>query len=274
MKKQLNLHLISDSTGETLTFISKAVLSQFPEIELKEFHHFLIKNEAGLEKAIEKIKNDKGIVLFTILNEKLEEILQKICNELEVPCIAPILPIIKEFASFLGIENMKTIGKQHEISDEYYNKMEAINYTLNHDDGNLSEDLSGADIIILGVSRSSKSPTSIYLAYKGYKVGNIPFVKAELIPKYISTLKTPLIVGFTIDPDRLQSIRQSRIKTLEVKDETDYTDIETIREEVREAKKFFSKLEIPVINVTEKSIEETSVYILNLLEEHKKNHNR
>jgi regulator of PEP synthase PpsR (kinase-PPPase family) len=267
MKKQLNLHLISDSTGETVTLLAKSVLSQFPDVEISEFHHFLIKNESGMRSVAQKIEQNKGVVLYSVLSEDLENILQVECKKDGVSCISAISPIVKELEGFWGLKSVKNVGKQHEISEEYYKRMEAINYTLAHDDGNLADNLEDADIIILGVSRSSKSPTSIYLAYKGYKVGNIPFVKAELIPNYISTLKNPLIVGFTIDPERLKAIRQTRVKTLEVKEETDYTDIMRIKEEVSEAKRFFAKLEIPVINVTEKSIEETAVYVINLLEE-------
>lgn len=270
MKKQLNLHLISDSTGETLSFISKAILSQFPDVEVREFDYFLIRTKQGLEKAIEEIVNNSGIVLYTIVDEEMEKHLNQVCLLKNILCIPALNHITDKLASFLGVEKVKQRGRQHSISAEYFNKMEAINYTLMHDDGNLAEDLHDADIIILGVSRSSKSPTSVYLAYKGYKVANIPFVRADLIPGYISGLKKPLIVGLTIDPERLKSIREVRIKTLEVKEETNYTDIEEIKLEVIEARKFFSKLGVPVINVTEKSIEETSVYIINLLNEHKR----
>jgi regulator of PEP synthase PpsR (kinase-PPPase family) len=273
MKKQLNIHLISDSTGETLSFIVKAVLSQFPEIQVKEFHYFLTRTVSQMEKHLNSIIEMKGIVIYTVLDETMEKLMQDRCNQHNILCIPAISQIVKQFADYLGMKNIKNIGRQHQVSDEYYKKMEAINYTIAHDDGNLANDLQDADIIILGVSRSSKSPTSVYLAYKGYKVGNIPFVKSDLIPKYIKDLKKPLIVGLTIDAERLKTIRQTRIKTLEVKDETDYTDIMRIEEEVIEAKKFFGKLEIPVINVTEKSIEETAVYIINLFDEHNKNLN-
>lgn len=269
MKKQLNLHLISDSTGETITFIAKAIISQFDDVETHEFPHFLIKTKSQMEKVVEEIKQNTGIILYTISNEEVENILNEICGKDGVLCIPAISPIVKKFENFLETKVTKSPGKQHEISAEYYEKMEAINYTLIHDDGNLSEDLSKADIVILGVSRSSKSPTSVYLAYKGYKVANVPFIKAELMPRNLKSLKKPLIVGFTIDAERLKGIRKSRVKVLDFKEETDYTDIKQIQEEVREAKKFFASLDIPVINVTEKSIEETSVYIINLLAEHK-----
>lgn len=274
MKKQTNLHLISDSTGETLTFIAKAALSQFPDLEAYEFQYFLTKTEAHLNKVLENITSKGGIVLYTILNEKAEELLIKTCKKHNILCLAGIMPIVKQISSFLHMESTKTVGKQHFISEEYYNRMEAINYTLNHDDGNIQEGLSDADIIILGVSRSSKSPTSIYLAYKGYKVGNIPFVKIENIPKYLKTLTKPLIVGLTIDPERLKMIRQARVKTLAIKEDTNYTDIEKIKEEISQAKKLFTSLGIPVINVTEKSIEETSVIIVNLLHELKEKQNQ
>lgn len=270
MKAQLNLHLMSDSTGETLTFIAKAVLSQFPDVTFKIFQYFLINTSQKLEKHFQDIIQNPGIVLYTILNSEEEKTLAEMCKQHNILCIPAISPIINKFADYLGIKEIKTVGRQHQISDEYYRKMEAINYTIAHDDGNLQEDLSDADIIILGVSRSSKSPTSIYLAYKGYKVSNIPFISQDLIPEYIKTLKKPLIVGFTIDPERLKSIRTTRIRILDSGKDTNYTDIAEIKAEVAEAKSFFSKLNIPVINVTAKSIEETSVYVIDLLNKHLK----
>jgi regulator of PEP synthase PpsR (kinase-PPPase family) len=266
-QKYFNLHLISDSTGETVTLLSKAITSQFPHDAILEHHHFLVKNASNLEKIIEEIKRKKGIILYTVSNENLEKMLESLCEDKQILCIPVVSNFVKKIAEFWDIKPVRTAGKQHEISEEYYKKMEAMNYTLAHDDGNLADELHDADIIILGVSRSSKSPTSIYLGYKGYKVGNIPFVRAELIPSYIKTLKKPLIVGFTIDPERLKAIRQTRVKILAVKEETEYTDLMTIKEEVSHAKKFFASLEIPVINVTEKSIEETAVYVINLFEE-------
>ena len=267
MKKQLNLHLISDSTGETITLLAKAVISQFPDAKINEHRHFLIKNEAQMQKTIDKVLEDKGVILYTIVNKQIADMLNPVCERDDVLCIPAVTPLVEQFSNFFNIESVNRRGKQHEINEEYYSRIESINYTLMHDDGNLSDDLYDADIILLGVSRSSKSPTSIYLAYKGYKVANIPFVKAELMPDYLQTLKKPLIVGLTINPERLKAIRDARMKTLEVNKETDYIDVVKIQEEIVEAKKYFSKLGIDVINVTEKSIEETAGYIIKLFEE-------
>jgi regulator of PEP synthase PpsR (kinase-PPPase family) len=268
MEKQLNLHLISDSTGETVSFIAKAVLSQFPDVKITEFHHFLIKNQADMQKVIASIEENKGIVLHSVVNPDVKDVLDKISNIKDVFCIPAVSRIAKQFADFWGIKSVTSIGGQHTIDEEYYKKMDAINYTLAHDDGNLVEDLHDADIIIIGVSRSSKSPTSIYLGYKGYKVGNIPFVRAELIPEYIKTLTKPLIVGFTIDPERLKAIRNNRLKTLDAHEKSQsYADIMEIKKEILEAKKYLINIDAPVINVTEKSIEETSVMIIKMLEE-------
>jgi [pyruvate, water dikinase]-phosphate phosphotransferase / [pyruvate, water dikinase] kinase len=266
MKNQLNIHLISDSTGETVTFLCKAVIAQFPNSNFSINNHFLINSENKIQDAINKIKIKKGIVLYSIVKNKIKDAMKYIENEKDILCIPAITPVVDQFREFFNIESVNEIGRQHEVDEGYYQKIESINYTLLHDDGNLSEDLHDADIIILGVSRSSKSPTSIYLAYKGYKVGNIPFIKTELMPKYLKTLTKPLIVGFTISPERLQTIRNSRVKTLEVQKEMDYIDIVKIQEEVSEARRYFNSLNIDVINVTSKSIEETAVYILRLLQ--------
>ncbi len=268
MEKQLNLHLISDSTGETVSFIAKAVLSQFPDVKITEFHHFLLKNQSDMQKVIASIEDNKGIILHSVVNPEIKDIVDRISNIKDVFCIPAVSRIAKQFADFWGIKSVTSIGGQHTIGEEYYKKMDAINYTLAHDDGNLVEDLHDADIIIIGVSRSSKSPTSIYLGYKGYKVANIPFVRAELIPEYIKTLTKPLIVGFTIDPERLKAIRSNRLKTLDAHEKSQsYADIMEIKKEILEAKKYLMNIDAPVINVTEKSIEETSVMIIKMLEE-------
>lgn len=271
MKKQLILHLISDSTGETLGSISRAVLSRFDGIECHEKHWFLIRTEDQIFKVLDDIKSNKDcIVLYTMLHGDLEKLLVTTCESENILCIPAISHIIQAFSEKLNLEKVNISGRQHIVSNEYYSKMEAINYTIAHDDGNLAHDLDSADIVLIGASRTSKSPTSVYLAYKGHKVANIPFVLESTMPNNLASLKNPLVVGLIVDPNRLESIRKSRMNTLNVSGNTEYTDIDKIRSEVTESRKFFTKIGCPVINVTQKSVEETAVYILQMLDNKKR----
>lgn len=266
-EKRINLHLISDSTGETLSSVSRAVLSQFENVESNDFYWPLIRNKFQLEKVMEAITKDPGIVLYTILQDDLTELLKNHCYELQIPCIPVLSRIITEFSNYLGMNMSHTIGRQHILDEEYFSRVEAISYTLNHDDGQSTWDLYDADIIIIGVSRTSKSPTSVYLSCRGYKTANVPFVTIETIPDTVYDLKKPLIVGLTINPEKLVQIRQSRLTSIGQDVKTDYIDVESIKNEIAESRKLFSKLNCVTIDVTQKSVEETSARIIQLLQE-------
>ncbi len=266
-EKIINLHLISDSTGETLSSVARAVLSQFEGVDSNDFTWPLVRTKAQLEKVMESISKAPGIVLYTILQDDLTDALRKHCYELKIPCIPVLSHIIAEFSNYLGMNISHTIGRQHLLDGEYFSRVEAISYTINHDDGQAGWDLHDADIVIIGVSRTSKSPTSIYLSCRGYKTGNIPFVSIETIPKSIYDLKKPLIVGLTINPEKLVQIRQTRLSSMGQEMVSDYIDIESIKNEIAESRKLFTKLNCPIIDVTKRSVEETAAKIIQLLQE-------
>ena len=263
-KKLINIHLVSDSTGETLSSVARAVLSQFEGVDSNDFIWPLIRTKPQLERVMESIAQDQGIVMYTILQDELIESLKRHCFELKIPCIPVLSHIIGEFSNYLGMHISHTVGRQHLLDGEYFSRVEAISYTLNHDDGQSTWDLYDADIVIVGVSRTSKSPTSVYLSCRGHKTANVPFVSLETIPTSIYDLKKPLIVGLTINPEKLVQIRQTRLASLGKEMGSDYIDLEN---EVAESRKLFAKLNCPIIDVTKRSVEETAAKIIQLLQE-------
>lgn len=265
--KKINLHLISDSTGETLGSVARAVLSQFEGVESNDFIWPLTRTKSQLEKVMESIAKNPGIVLYTILQDDLTELLKNHCYKLQIPCIPVLSRIITEFSNYLGMNISHAIGRQHLLDEEYFSRVEAINYTLDHDDGQSAWDLYDADIVIVGVSRTSKSPTSVYLSCRGYKTANVPFVSIATIPETIYDLKKPLVVGLTINPEKLVQIRQSRLASIGQDTISDYINIDAVKEEVAESRKLFSKLNCVVIDVTKRSVEETAAKIIQLAQE-------
>jgi len=268
-KKIINLHLISDSTGETLSSVARAVLSQFENVESNDFIWSLIRTKAQLERVLEAIVKKPGIVLYTIIQDELVENLRKECFKLQLPCIPVLSHIIAEFSNYLKENISHAVGRQHLIDNEYFSRVDAISYTITHDDGQSCWDLYEADIVIVGVSRTSKSPTSVYLSCRGYKVANIPFVSNETISNSLFEIKKPLIVGLIINPEKLAQIRQSRLTSIGQDVVSSYVDIESIKAEVAESRKLFARLNCPVIDVTKRSVEETSAKIIQLLQEKK-----
>jgi len=266
-KKNISLHLISDSTGETLSSVARAVLSQFEGVESNDFIWPLVRTKPQLDRVIAAIEQSPGIVLYTILHDDLVEELRKKCFELKVPCIPVLSHIIAEFSGYLGMNISHTVGRQHLLDNEYFSRVEAISYTMTHDDGQSSWDLYDADIVLIGVSRTSKSPTSVYLSCRGFKTANIPFVSLATIPQTVYDLKKPLIVGLTINPEKLVQIRQTRLTSLGQESGSDYINIEAIEQEIAESRKLFAKLSCPVIDVTKRSVEETAAKIIQLLQE-------
>lgn len=268
-KKQVNLHLISDSTGETLSSIARAVLTQFEGVVSRDFIWPLVKTKAQLNCIIEEIRKNPGIVLYTIVKEEMVEELRKECLSLEIPCISVLSKIITEFSNYLRMDVSRLSGSQHMLNSEYFLKVEAINYTMAHDDGKLNWDLFDADIILIGVSRTSKTPTSIYLSCRGYKTANIPFVSVDTIPESLFSLKKPTIIGLTINPEKLVQIRQTRINSMATDSCLDYVDLELIKSEIKESRKLFTRLNCAVIDVTKSSVEETAAKIIRLIQERK-----
>ncbi|WPX96048.1 Putative pyruvate, phosphate dikinase regulatory protein [Candidatus Bandiella woodruffii] len=256
--------MVSDSSGETVIAVSKAATSQFENIEIKEYMWPLVRVKSQINQLIESIKKKPGLVIYTIINKDLRDYLKARCQETNTKCISPIGNIISEISSYCGIAASKKNPEKEIFDDEsYFKKIEAINFTVNHDDGQLSQNFNEADILIMGVSRTSKSPTSLYLAQRGYKVANWPVING--IDYNLSQINNPLVVGLTISVDRLIQIRQFRLISKDIKHcNNEYTDALVAKEELKYANKIFRHHNIPVIDVTSKAIEEISAEIINL----------
>lgn len=262
--KSFHLHLVSDSTGETVGLVARACLAQFENIETTEHLWNMIRSEDQAKGVITAIKENPGFVLYTIVNEDIRNILEEGCRRLQVPCIAILDPIIAELGAHLGAEIHAQPGRQHVMDAEYFARIEAMQFVLSHDDGQSTWDLDDADVVLLGVSRTSKTPTSIYLANRGIKTANIPIVPGVALPEELFTARAPLIVGLTKDPKRLVEIRRQRLRLLDQDEETDYVDLEKVSNEINEARRLFTKHNWTVINVSRKSIEETAATIIQL----------
>ncbi|MBM3547878.1 MAG: kinase/pyrophosphorylase [Alphaproteobacteria bacterium] len=262
--KSVHLHLVSDSTGETVRSVARACLSQFEGVTPVEHFWSLVRSEAHLTKVIAGIEAHPGPVLFTMVADGLRETLLSACQRLQVPSISVLDPAMSALAGYLGTESGHRPGRQHAMDAGYFKRIEAMNFTLAHDDGQHANDLDKADIILAGVSRTSKTPTSLYLANRGYRVANVPIVPGVPVPDTLFRTKEPLIVGLTNDPARLVQVRKSRLLSLNEQDETDYIDIERVKEEVAEARRMFARAGWPVIEVTRRSIEETAAAIITL----------
>ncbi len=267
-----HLHLVSDSTGETVSSVVRSVMAQFDKVDTEEHHWTLIRTNGQLERALDGIRAEPGIVLYTIVNPELQAQLLDACQELRVPCVSVLARPMREMSSFFGVEAKAQAGRQHQLDEEYFNRVEAINFTLAHDDGQNTEDLEEADIVLVGVSRTSKTPTCVYLSYRGMNAANVPYVKDCPLPDTLFSLKHPLVVGLVISPERLIQIRKSRLISLNEQRDTSYTDMDAIKEEVTEARKLFTKQGWPVIDVTRRSVEETTAKIMQLYHEHRDDH--
>ena len=260
----LNLYMVSDSSGETVVAVSKAVVSQFDNIKIHEYMWPLVRSKKQIDEVVVSLKKNPGVVIYTIINRELREYLKEQCNKLNVKCFSPIASIISEICSYYNIQTSKKTPEKEILSDtSYFRKIEAINFTVSHDDGQQINDFNNADILLVGVSRTSKSPTSLYLAQRGYKVANWPIIND--VEYDFSLIKDPLIVGLTVSVDRLIQIRQCRLIGQNFSDfKNDYTDALSIREEIRYANKIFNNNKFPVVDVTSKAIEEISAEIINL----------
>jgi len=266
--KIFNLHLVSDSTGETVSSVARAALAHFDDVEPEEFSWTLVRTKTQMERIIEAIRENPGAVIYTLVDNQLRDMLKMECARRGLPCIAILATVVSELSSFLGLETHASPGKQHELNEEYFTRVDAIGYALAHDDGQAHWDMEDADIILVGPSRTSKSPTCVYLAYKGYKAANIPFVLGCPLPASLETLKKPMIIGLTISTDRLQQIRKTRLQSLKQEDDTNYVDMEHMQQEISESRKLYNQHKWPVIDVTRRSVEETAATILQYLKKH------
>jgi len=270
--KKFKLHLVSDSTGETVSSVARAAVAHFDDVEPEEFSWTLVRTKTQIEKVIEEIKQNPGPVMYTLVDNHLRDMLKIECARRGLPCISVLSTVVSELSSYLGLETHALPGKQHMLDADYFDRVEAVNYTLAHDDGQGHWDLEDADIVLLGVSRTSKSPTCMYLGHKGYKAANIPLVPECPLPESLANLKKPLVVGLTISPDRLQQIRKSRLQSMNQDADTNYVEMERLEHEVAEARKLFNQHKWPVIDVTKRSVEETAATIIQYYKKHREKH--
>jgi len=273
MSSTYQIYLISDSTGETLDRVFLAIKAQFKNIEYDVKSYFFTRTENQVLKIMEEAREkDNSIILYTIVDTSLAKFLANKGDEKKIPCFSVLGNLIMNFSKLLNQKASHVPSGQHALNEEYYERIEAIQFTMAHDDGNLVEDISKADLILLGVSRTSKTPTSIYLANKGYKTLNIPLVNEQSIPESLKkNPKLSCVVGLTTEPQRLVDIRKNRMSALKERENTNYTNISKIEKEVNEAKKTFTKYKWPTIDVTRKSVEETAASIIKIYEINKNN---
>jgi regulator of PEP synthase PpsR (kinase-PPPase family) len=260
-----HIHLVSDSTGETLNAMARAVCARFTDILPIEHIYALVRSPRQLERALEEIAGAPGVVMHTIVDGALRAALEEGCRRHEIPCIAALDPVVAAMSRYLGAPISSRVGAQHALDTDYFNRMEALSYAIGHDDGQLGQDLSQADVVLIGVSRTSKTPTSIYLAHRGVRAANIPLVPGVSLPREVFELKKTLVVGLIASPDRLIQIRRNRLLSLNENRESTYIDQEAVREEIIAARRLFERQGWPVIDVTRRSVEETAAAIINLL---------
>ena len=263
-----HLHLVSDSTGETLIAVARAVAAQYEGVSAIEHVYPLVRSSRQLDRVLSEIDAAPGIVLYTLVEEELSSRLEEKCRDLGCPHLSVLAPVHALIESYIGAPSTARPGAQHMLNAEYFRRIDAMNFTLMHDDGQLPADLDEADVVLLGVSRTSKTPTSIYLANRGLKTANIPLVPGQPPPAAIDGVKRALIVGLVASPERIVQIRQNRLLSLKADDDTSYVDREAVAEEIALSRKLFARRNWPVIDVTRRSIEETAAAILDLHREH------
>jgi len=268
-RRRFHLHLVSDATGETINSVARACLVQFEGIDPIEHAWTLIRTAGQMEKVLAAISANPGIVLFTIVNDDLRSQLREGCRKLQSPCIAVLEPVLGALAGFLGLQASGPPGGQHELDAEYFARIDAMTFALAHDDGQSARNYDEADVILVGVSRTSKTPTCIYLANRGIKAANVPIVPGCPVPPELMQARHPLVVGLTKDPGQLIQIRRNRLRLLAQDEQTDYVDPESVREEVAQARRLCAEHNWPVLDVTRRSIEETAAAIIQLLGEHR-----
>jgi regulator of PEP synthase PpsR (kinase-PPPase family) len=266
-----HLHLVSDATGETLITVARAAAAQYASVAPIEHIYPLVRTDKQLERVLAEIEAAPGIVLYTMLDSAIAKRLEEKCREFGLPCLSILDPVLALFQSYLGAESMRRVGAQHTLNAEYFKRIDALNYTMLHDDGQHTEDLEHAEVVLTGVSRTSKTPTSIYLANRGVKTANVPLVPNMPVPPHLERLSTPLVVGLTASPERIVQIRQNRLLGLNAhRDDDLYVDRQAVAEEIAFSRKLCARHNWPVIDVTRRSIEETAAAVLSLLAERRR----
>lgn len=266
-----HLHLVSDSTGETLITVARAAAAQYAHVQPVEHVYPMVRTRKQLDHALNEIAETPGLVLFTLIEEDLVESLENHCRELNLPCMSILGPVLRLFQSYLGAETLHRVGAQHVLNAEYFNRIEALNFTMMHDDGQNTQTLDDADVVLVGVSRTSKTPTSIYLANRGVKTGNVPLVPGVPVSPDVENLKRPLVVGLFASPERIVQIRENRLLGLNAhRDDDRYIDRTAVAEEIAFSRRLCAKHRWPLIDVTRRSIEETAAAVLKLHAERKR----
>ena len=266
--RSFHLHLVSDATGETVITVARGAVAQFSDVEATEHLWSLVRSKDQLKRVLSSVAANPGVVMFTLVDQDLRQALQEGCRELDVPCIPLLDMVIATLSQYLGVESQNLPGSQHVMDAHYLGRIDAMNFTLQHDDGQATGSLEGADIVLVGVSRSSKTPTCFYLANRGFKTANVPIVPGCPLPLELEFLKHPLIVGLTCGANQLVDIRRSRLRIIGQDEKTEYVDPAAVREEVQQARRMFSRTGWPVIDVTNRSIEETAAELLQLHAKH------
>src|SRR5579871_1502530 len=266
-----HLHLISDSTGETLITVARAASAQYNSASPVEHVYPAVRTNKQLDRVLTEIEEAPGVVLYTLLDQALITRLEDKCRDLGLPCLSILGPVLRLFQAYLGAESTYRVGAQHILNAEYFKRIDALNYTMMHDDGQLADDLENADVVLLGVSRTSKTPTSIYLANRGVKTANIPLVPGVPLPAHVESAQHPLVVGLFASPERIVQIRQNRLLGLNAhRDDDQYIDRQAVAEEVAFSRRLCAKHNWPLIDVTRRSIEETASAIMTLLAERRR----
>ncbi|HEY8268204.1 MAG TPA: pyruvate, water dikinase regulatory protein [Xanthobacteraceae bacterium] len=266
-----HLHLISDATGETLIAVGRAAAAQYATVSPVEHIYSLVRSPKRLDQVVAEIEANPGVVLYTLVDHELSQKLETRCRELGVPSLSVLGPVLALFQSYLGAETTPRVGGQHVLNAEYFRRIDALNFTMMHDDGQHPENLEDADVVLVGVSRTSKTPTSIYLANRGIKTANVPLVPGVALPAQVETLKRPLVVGLYASAERIVQIRQNRLLGLNSpQPDSAYVDRQAVSEEIAVSKQLCARHGWPSIDVTRRSIEETAAAVASLLQERRR----
>ena len=260
-----HVHLVSDSTGETLNAMARAVCARFNNVLPIEHIYSLVRSQKQLERTLGEIAEAPGVVLHTIVDQALRAALERGCQELDMPCIGALDPLVTILSRYLGAPLSTRVGAQYSLDTDYFNRMEALSYALGHDDGQGGPDLARADVVLVGVSRTSKTPTCIYLAHRGIRAANVPLVPSSPLPATLEGLNGVPVVGLTVSPDRLVQLRRNRLRALNEQRDTSYVDSDAVRAETIAARRVFERRGWPVIDVTRRSVEETAAAVINII---------
>ena len=263
--RNFHVHLVSDSTGETVSSVARACLVQYEGIFVQEHVWSLVRTRGQMEKVVQAVERDRGPVLYTLVDQDLRDLVRDHCRRLQLPCVGVLDQAMSVLAVHFHSKSEQWPGRQHQLDEGYFDRIDAMHFTLAHDDGQSTHDLEDADVILVGPSRTSKTPTCVYLANRGVRAANVPLVPEVPPPQELEDSKRPLIVGLITDPERLVQIRVNRLRLLQQETETEYTDMEQVQREIQDARRLYARRKWVTIDVTRRSIEETAAAILQML---------